>query len=144
MEPAVRVTGVLIEGDKILLVEQNVTKTRHWSLPGGALEFGETIEQGLIREMREETGLDVSVGNLLYVRDWIPDDGHVVHITFLVSKLGGNLGTGDGAEFAVGKIKSVKMVPLDELRKYGFSDAFCDIVEAGFPNRGTYLREIAW
>src|SRR3990172_893193 len=139
-KPTVRPTGVLIEDGKILLVEQSVTQSRHWSLPGGALEYGETLEQGLIREMKEETGLDVSVDRLLYIRDWIPDDSHVVHITFLVSRKGGTLGSGKGTEFARGKIKQVKMVPLDELKAYGFSDTFCEKVRANFQDRGTYLK----
>ncbi|MDO8688026.1 MAG: NUDIX hydrolase [Dehalococcoidales bacterium] len=139
-KPTVRPTGVLIEDGKILLVEQSVTQSRHWSLPEGALEYGETLEHGLIREMKEETGLDVSVDGLLYIRDWIPGDGHVVHVTFLVSRKGGSLGSGRGKEFATGKIKQVKMVPLDELKTYGFSDNFCEKVKANFQDRGTYLK----
>jgi len=143
MEPIVRVTGVLIEGDQILLVEQDVTKSRHWSHPGGALEFGETIEQCLVREMKEEIGLDVSVNGLIYVCDRIQNDSHVVHITFLVSKKGGKLGTGDGPEFAKGKIKSVKMVPVCDLSEHGFSTTYCNLVESGFPDRGAYKGNIA-
>ena len=45
----IRVTGILIEDQKILLVKQKVTDSRHWSLPGGTLEFGETIAECLIR-----------------------------------------------------------------------------------------------
>ena len=136
----VRPTGVLIEDGKILLVEQSVTQSRHWSLPGGKLEYGETLEECLIREMKEETGLDVSVDKLLYVRDWIPDDSHVVHITFLVSRKGGTLGSGKGTEFERGKIKRVMMVPLDELKTHGYSDAFCEKVRNGFQDKGNYLR----
>ena len=143
MQPKVRVAGVLIEGDKILIVEQDVTATRHWSLPGGALEFGETIEECIIREMKEETGLDVSVNSLLYVCDRIIDNGHVVHVTLLLDKIGGDLGTGKGAEFDIGKIKNVKMVPVDELQNYGFSLTFCGLVKSDFPDRGTYKGNVS-
>ena len=64
----VRVTGVLLHADKILLVQQQ-TESRAWSLPGGKLEPGETLEEGLIREMQEETGLDVRLIKQLYVCD---------------------------------------------------------------------------
>jgi ADP-ribose pyrophosphatase YjhB (NUDIX family) len=142
MQPKVRVAGILIEGNRMLIVEQDVTDTRHWSLPGGALEFGETIEECLVREMKEETGLDVSVTNLLYICDRIIDKGHIVHITLLVDKIGGDLGTGDGVEFDTGKIKSVKMVPVDELQDYGFSATFCGLVKSDFPDRGTYKGNV--
>jgi len=143
MQPTVRITGVLVEEDRILLVEQDVTESRHWSLPGGTLELGETIEQCLIREMKEETGLDVSVDGLLYVCDRFQEDRHVVHITLSISRRGGDLGTGKGAEFAVGKIKSVKMVLLDELPNYGFSATFPNLVKSDFPDKGTYKGNTA-
>jgi ADP-ribose pyrophosphatase YjhB (NUDIX family) len=143
MEPTVRVTGVLIEGDKILLVEQDVTESRHWSLPGGVLEFGETIEHCLIREMKEETGLDVLIVDLLYVCDRIRDGRHIVHITLSANMKSGSLGTGHGSEFATGKIKSVKWVPFSELESHGFLKTFCDLVKSGFLDRGAYKGDIS-
>ena len=63
---SIRVTGVLIEDDEILVVKQKVSESRNWSLPGGRLERGETLEQALKREIKEETGLIVEVVKLLY------------------------------------------------------------------------------
>jgi ADP-ribose pyrophosphatase YjhB (NUDIX family) len=51
----VRVTGVVIEDDRILLLNQDTDTGRSWSLPGGKVEEGETIRDALVREMREET-----------------------------------------------------------------------------------------
>ena len=92
-KPKVRVTGILIENGKILLVEQKVTESqdRAWSLPGGGLEFGESIERCLMREILEETGLEVSVQELLYICDRIQDGRHMVHLTFTLERLGGKL-----------------------------------------------------
>lgn len=67
----VRVTGVLIEDNRLLLVKQRVRAERDWSLPGGGVESGETLEKAIIREIKEETGLDVSVKRLLYIADKI-------------------------------------------------------------------------
>jgi ADP-ribose pyrophosphatase YjhB (NUDIX family) len=138
----IRVNGVLIEDNKILLVEQYVTDSRHWAHPGGRPEFGETLEHCIIREMKEETGLDVSVDCLLYVTDRIQSDSHVVIISFQVSRKGGELGTGTGPEFATGKIKSVRMVPFDELHDLGFSADYCNLVKSGFPKKGAYRGNI--
>ena len=142
MELIVRVSGVLIEDDRLLLVEQDVSKIRHWAHPGGRLEFGETLEQCLVREMKEETGLDVSVDDLLYISDRIENDIQVIIIHFLVSKKGGELGTGNGPEFNKGKIKSVRMVPLKELQDYGLSPTYCNLVLSGFPDKGAYKSDI--
>ena len=143
MEPIIiRVNGVLIEDNKILLVEQYVSDSRHWAHPGGRPEFGETLEQCIIREMKEETGLDVSVEELLYITDRISQNNHVIITSFLVSRKGGELGTGTGPEFATGKIKSVRMVPFDELEECGYSKDYCNLVKSGFPDRGSYRGNI--
>jgi len=110
----VRITAVLIEDAQILLTEQHISESlaREWSLPGGALEHGETLEACLIREMREETGLTVAVDRLLYVCDRIQDDRHVVHISFAVHRVSGDLRVGVEPEPDAHPIKSVRMVPL--------------------------------
>ncbi|MDZ4938597.1 NUDIX domain-containing protein, partial [Clostridium perfringens] len=65
----VRVTGILIEDERILLVKQSVSSERGWSLPGGRVEQGETLEEAMVREMEEETGLTTKVKKLLYLCD---------------------------------------------------------------------------
>jgi mutator protein MutT len=144
MNPHIRATAVLIEKECILLVEQRVTESleRRWSLPGGKVEIGETLQECVIREVKEETGLDVAVDRLLYVCDRIMDDRHVVHITFSVGRLGGRLRLGAEPEPGANPIKSVKMVPLSALDEYGFSERFCELAIAGFPESGTYQGSV--
>ncbi|MFF4450184.1 NUDIX domain-containing protein [Streptomyces sp. NPDC001502] len=62
-------TGIVIEDGQILLLDQDTDGDRSWSLPGGKVEPGETLEEALKREMLEETGAEVEVGRLLYVCD---------------------------------------------------------------------------
>jgi mutator protein MutT len=141
----VRVTGVLVEEGCVLLCHQNVTEslTRAWSLPGGTLEFGESIEHCLVREMQEETGLTVKVGSLLYVADRIQDGRHLVHLTFLVDRVAGELKSGSEPEAGANQIYGVAFVPLRTLTEYGFSPRFQQLALNGFPSAGSYQGTIA-
>jgi mutator protein MutT len=80
--PAVGVGAVVIDGNSVLLVKRGHAPLKgEWSLPGGAVEIGETLEAALIREVREETGLAVAVGPLVEVFDRIEraPDGRVAY-----------------------------------------------------------------
>lgn len=141
--PKVRATAVLVEQGHILLVEQRVSKSRRWSLPGGALEPGETLEECVAREVKEETGLQVAVDELLYVCDRIQENQHVVHITLAVRRLGGSLRLGTEPEPEAEPIRSVRMVPVDSLGRYGFGKRFCELAALGFPDRGRYCGAVS-
>jgi ADP-ribose pyrophosphatase YjhB (NUDIX family) len=73
--PIVGVGGVVFIGGRVLLIKRRFEPLAgRWSLPGGAVEVGETLAEGLAREMREETGLEVSVGPVVDVFDRITRD----------------------------------------------------------------------
>lgn len=133
----IRVTGILIENNSLLLLEQKTESNRAWSLPGGKVEVKETLEQALKREMKEETGLDISVGDLVYVCDNILENKHILHITFLCKKISGKLGAIPGIDTQ--KINSVLFVPIDKLHEKGFSEKFISLLKNGFPNKGSYM-----
>jgi 8-oxo-dGTP diphosphatase len=70
--PLVGVGGVVIDKDRALLIRRASEPLRgEWSIPGGMLELGETLEQGVARELLEETGLHVRVLELIEVFDRI-------------------------------------------------------------------------
>ena len=73
--PVVGVGGVVIVDGRALLIRRGSEPLRgQWSIPGGTLELGESLQQGVARELKEETGLTVRVGELIEVFDRIYDD----------------------------------------------------------------------
>jgi ADP-ribose pyrophosphatase YjhB (NUDIX family) len=93
--------------------------------------------------MREETGLEVCVGSLLYVGDRIDRDQHVLHITLAVERVGGRLEVGVEPEPDANPIWGVEMVRIESLCEYGFSPRFRDLALAGFPRKGSYVGSVA-
>ena len=132
-----RVTGILIEDGKILLVKQVVSSERGWSLPGGRVEAGETLEEGLLREMDEETSLKTKIAKLLYLCEKPEEDPPLLHITFLLERVSGDVRLPSN-EHDDNPISDVRMVSVDDLTSYGFSDKFANTVKDHFPDAGSY------
>lgn len=115
--PLVGVGGVVVHEGRALLIRRGGAPLKgEWSIPGGMLELAETLEQGVIRELSEETGLDVKVVELIEVferifpappsADGSPGDParpqyHFVILDYLCEMRGGTLAAGsDALEFA--------------------------------------------
>ena len=116
----VRVCGILInEKNEILVAEHSgLNKSDSFLIPpGGGIEFGEKMEDALIREFQEETGLLVRVGNLIKVFEHISTDKHAVELFFKIISWSGNLITGVDPEYENSNqfIKNIKFVTLTEL-----------------------------
>jgi 8-oxo-dGTP diphosphatase len=97
-QPIVGVGAVIMQDGKVVLVKRRFEPLAgQWSLPGGRLELGETLEAGLAREMLEETGLQVQVGPVVDVFDRILLDPerkvryHYVLVDYLCRPIGGAL-----------------------------------------------------
>src|SRR5438094_7323538 len=94
--PVVGVGAVIVEDGRVVIIRRRYEPLAgHWSLPGGGLELGETLEQGVAREMLEETGLDVEVGPVIEVFDRIMYDDekrvryHYVLVDYLCRPIAG-------------------------------------------------------
>jgi ADP-ribose pyrophosphatase YjhB (NUDIX family) len=88
-KPTIRVAGLLVHEGRILMVEQGHGEERYWLLPGGGVQFGETLTDAVRREFDEELSLRVGVYKLLAIVESISPDPsyakHVVHLVFEVS-----------------------------------------------------------
>ncbi len=106
--PQTAVGAVLFRKNKVLLVKRGKAPAKDmWALPGGKILPGETMQQALIREIKEETGLEISVGEMVYVFDVIEKDNkqnitfHYVIIDFECNYISGKLKASDDALDAI-------------------------------------------
>lgn len=82
--PRIRVAALIRRDDEVLLVRHEKDGRSYWLLPGGGVDFGESLHEALQREMMEEVGISIDPGPLALVHETIAPDGsrHVVHVVF--------------------------------------------------------------
>lgn len=137
----VGVGGVVISDDRALLIRRGSEPLRgEWSIPGGTLELGETLIEGVARELREETGLEVKVLELIEVFERIfagnpgepgaPEGGdrpqyHFVIVDYLCAAVSGTPRPG-------GDVTHVAWVREDELGRYNLTPAATRVLRKAF------------
>ena len=98
--PKLTVDGVIINDNKILLIKRNNEPFKgRWALPGGFVEYNEKVEDAIIREVKEEIGVNAEIKELVGVYSDPKRDprGHTVTIVFLLEVISGMIKAGDGA-----------------------------------------------
>ena len=123
-KPVVGVGAIILNADQILLEKRkNSPGKGKWTIPGGLVDLGETAEQAVIREVKEETGLEVYEPRLVDVVNYISfgeKDGvkyHYVIIDYIVTSKGGKVNAASDAD-------DLKWVPFQEVEKYNLTESF--------------------
>ena len=137
--PVVGVGGVVVDDGRALLIRRGSEPLRgQWSIPGGMLELGESLQAGVARELREETGLEVRVLDLIEVFDRIyvqepvdgrPVDGrpryHYVIVDYLCERISGEARAGSDVTDAV-------FAREDELEQYHLTETATRVLRKAF------------
>ncbi len=112
--PRIRVAAIIVENDQLLLVRHEKEGETYWMLPGGGVDFGETLAEALQRELREELCIECDIGPLLLVNDSIPEDRHrhIVNLYFGARIVGGRPQVGEDE-----RVVEAAFHPLDSLER---------------------------
>jgi 8-oxo-dGTP diphosphatase len=130
--PIVGVGGIVIWNERALLVRRGKSPLEGaWSIPGGLLEVGETLRQGVVRELAEETGIEVRVLDLVEVFERVSLDEagrvqyHFVILDYLCEKIAGEARAGSDAS-------DLAWVNEADLSKYALTPGALPVLEKAF------------
>jgi ADP-ribose pyrophosphatase YjhB (NUDIX family) len=118
--------GAVVQDDRgrLLVVQRGRPPAKgRWTLPGGRVEPGERVADAAVREIREETGLDIEVTGFVGFTEVVLDDRHLVILDLAAGLLGGRLEAGDDADDA-------RWVTRSELASLPTTDGLLDFLDA--------------
>ncbi|MEN6438402.1 MAG: NUDIX hydrolase [Syntrophobacter sp.] len=134
--PLAGVGAIIFRGDEVLLVKRgNPPSSGKWSIPGGLVELGESLEAAVRREIREEVGLDVKVIDLVAVLDRVIYDNssrieyHYILLDFLCE-------SAQGEPVAATDAEECMFLPLKDLSSYDLTRGTEPVIRRAFKKAG--------
>mgnify|MGYP000066986195 CR=1 FL=1 len=119
-----RVCGILVIDGRILVARLHspIVDKPIWTPPGGGLTFGESLAQGVRREFFQETGVEVSVGQLVHINEMIEPPFHAVEFYFEVHRESGEPALGHDPEHPADQqlLQDLQWIPIDKLPSLDF------------------------
>jgi 8-oxo-dGTP diphosphatase len=121
MAREIRYQGAIIKDDQMLLIMHHALRTgeTYWVVPGGGILEGETEEACVVREMREETNLEVEVVKLLIDEPTLPGDPYKRTKTYLCRPIGGEAAPGYEPEIEASSVYAISEVKWFDLNDPG-------------------------
>ena len=133
--PVLGAAAVVIHDGRVVLIRRGKAPSAgEWSIPGGAVELGESVEAALRREIREETGLEIAVGRFLEVFERVERDAdgavrfHFVVLDYAATVVGGTLRAGDDA-------MDVALADPADLDRYALADTVRRVISSAMRSR---------
>lgn len=126
------ISSVIVNKGKVLILQRSKDEDVFpglWEIPGGGVEFGESVEDALIRETKEETGLNVSILQPVNVFDYLREKEdllvHAIQLNFIVKMIGGKIKMSDEHD-------NFAWITAKDMEKYNLSKETKNVINLSF------------
>ncbi|NTU71911.1 MAG: NUDIX hydrolase [Coriobacteriia bacterium] len=133
--PRVRAAALILVDGRVVLARHRAGSAVYHLLPGGGVDYRETLEDAVVREVREETGLEVAVDAFLFANDTIDPTGsrHVVNLTFTAHVIGGAITDSPDDQ----RVEAIDLADPAKLGDYDLRPPYADAIQRFLAGKGS-------